>query len=177
MELGCNWRESSPCNLLTAQRLSVDYTLFSSSISEKRPSICDIRAVLLRCIVCSHVAAVLVPAERSAGLVFRQLRETVRARVAQGGAAIRARCAYLQWFDWAMNVHGCRSSGAALYCALIQQYCWHSRCNSLFLTRWSFANCVHESVQDEWQGETGSRVKPVWPVCSAVCTVLCNEAH
>src|SRR5208283_3537973 len=73
-----NWRESSPCNLLTAQRLSVDYTLFSSSISEKRPSICDIRAVLLRCIVCSHVRS---------GLVFRQLRETVRARVAQAGTS------------------------------------------------------------------------------------------
>src|SRR5208283_2507871 len=58
-----NWRELSPCNLLIVQRLSVDYTPFSSSISEKRPSICDNRAVLLRCIVCSHDGAVLVHPE------------------------------------------------------------------------------------------------------------------
>ena len=49
--------------MLIARRLSVDYTLLKSSISEKRPSSCDIRAPLLRCIVCSHDDAVLVHAE------------------------------------------------------------------------------------------------------------------
>src|ERR1035438_5620492 len=58
-----NWRESGPCNVLIARRLSVDYTQLRSSISEKRPSSCDIRAALLRCIVCSDDDAVLVHAE------------------------------------------------------------------------------------------------------------------
>ena len=59
MGLEWNWRESSPCNVLIARRLSVDYTLLRYSISEKRPSSCVIRAPLRRCIVCSHDDAVL----------------------------------------------------------------------------------------------------------------------
>ena len=46
--------------------------------------------------------------------VFRQLRETERARVAQTFEAIRVSCALQQSFGWAMNVPGYRSSGAAL---------------------------------------------------------------
>ena len=44
MGLEWNWREAPPCNLLISQWLSVDYTLLRSSISEKRPSSCDIGA-------------------------------------------------------------------------------------------------------------------------------------
>ena len=49
--------------MLIARRLSADYTLLKSSISEKRPSSCDIRAPLVRGIVCSHDDVVLVHAE------------------------------------------------------------------------------------------------------------------
>ena len=42
-----NWREWSPCNLLIVQRLSLDYILFRSSISGKRPRSYDTRAALL----------------------------------------------------------------------------------------------------------------------------------
>jgi hypothetical protein len=51
-------------------------------------------------------------------LVLRQLREIVRARVAQAGAATRAGCAHSSGAVWAMNVHGYRSSGAALCCVV-----------------------------------------------------------
>ena len=59
MGLEWNWRESGPCNLLIGRRLSADYTLLKSSISEKRPSSCDICAPVLGCIVCGHGHAVL----------------------------------------------------------------------------------------------------------------------
>ena len=82
---------------------------------------------LLRDIVCNHDDAVLVQPEllvpvRCCG----RWSETVRAQVAQAGAATRAGCAYRSGSVWAMNVHGCRSSGAALCCGLIhQQRCGH----------------------------------------------------
>ena len=63
MGLAWNWRESGPCNVLIARQLSADYTLFKSSISEKQPSSCDIRAPLVRGIVCSQDDAVLVHVE------------------------------------------------------------------------------------------------------------------
>ncbi len=73
---------------------------------------------LLRCIVCSHDDAVLVHAEllvpvRCSG----SCGETVRAQVAQAGPATRAGCAHSSGSVWAMNVHGYRSSRAALCCA------------------------------------------------------------
>jgi len=49
------------------------------------------------------------------------------ARVAQGGAAIRAGCAHCSWFGRAMNVPGYRSSGAVLCCAQIHQRWWAQR--------------------------------------------------
>lgn len=65
MELECNWRESSPRNLLIARRLSVDYTLLISSISEKRPRSYDTGVALLRYVVSSYGNAVLVSDVRS----------------------------------------------------------------------------------------------------------------
>jgi len=56
------------------------------------------------------------------GLVFRQLREIVRAQVERAGATIRAGCAHRSGSAWAMNVHGYRPSDAALCCGLIYQY-------------------------------------------------------
>jgi hypothetical protein len=61
--LACNGRESIPCSLLIAQRLSVDYTLLRSSIPEKRPLTWATRVAPLRCVVCSHGDAVRVPSE------------------------------------------------------------------------------------------------------------------
>jgi hypothetical protein len=49
---------------------------------------------LLRCIVCTMMTQFLLQLCAHFGSVFRQLREVVRARVAQGGAAIRADCAH-----------------------------------------------------------------------------------
>src|SRR5271157_4806867 len=86
-----NWRESSSCNLLIDKRLSVDYTLLRSSISKKRRSSCDIRAPLLRCIVCSHDDAVLVAVVCSSRIGVAAVVRNCRARVAQVGAAKRAR--------------------------------------------------------------------------------------
>jgi len=132
---------------------------------------------LLRCNVCSHDDAVLVHPEllvpvRCCGswakLCARKLRKLVRrhARV-----FVQQRC------GCAMNVHGCRSSGAALCCALIHQYCSHSRCHSLFLTRWLLPNRVHGMVQDEVQGVTRLRLTLRGEVCTAACKVLCKDAR
>ena len=91
------------------------------------------------------------------GLVFRQLREAVRAQVAQAGAATRAGCAHGSGPVWAMNVPGYRSSGVALCCAWIPQHRFAIRCQLLFVTCWSWPNRVHGLVQDEWKGATRLR--------------------
>ena len=77
MGLEWNWRESSPCNLLIAQRLSVDYTLLRSSISEKRPSSCDTRARYCDALCAAMVTQFLLQLCAHFGSVFRQLREIV----------------------------------------------------------------------------------------------------
>ena len=94
MGLEWNWRESSHCNLLTARRLSVDYTLLRSSISEKRPSSCATRARYCDALCEARVMQFLLQLCAHLGSVFRQLREIMHARVARGGAAIRAGCAH-----------------------------------------------------------------------------------
>ena len=116
---------ASPCNLLIAQRLSVDYTLLRSSISEKRRSSCDTRARYCDALCAADDDAVLVHAELLVfGSVLRQLRRNcARASCASWCAGTRGLCAQ-QWFGWAMNVHGYRSSGAALCCGLIHQHRW-----------------------------------------------------
>src|SRR5271157_1746129 len=122
-----NWRESSSCNLLIDKRLSVDYTLLRSSISKKRRSSCDIRAPLLRCIVCSHDDAVLVAVVCSSRIGVPAIaRNCARASCTRWCGDTRGLCAQ-QWFGWAMNVPGYRSSGAALCCARIHQRWWAQR--------------------------------------------------
>ena len=61
------------------------------------------------------------------GQVLRQLSETVRAPVAQAGAAIRADCAHSSGLVWAINAPGYRSSEAALCCARIPSIGVHIR--------------------------------------------------
>jgi len=126
VELGWNWRESSPCNLLLSQRLSLDYTLLRSSISKTRPSSCDIRCALLRCIVCSHDDAVLVQAEllvpakccgSCAKLRARELHNVVR-RYARA-----VRTAVVRLGDECVRLSFERR-GAVLCCALIHQHWW-----------------------------------------------------
>jgi hypothetical protein len=48
----------------------------------------------------------------------------VRARVAQANAAVCAGCAHRSGLVWTMNVHGYRSSGAAVCCALSYRHWW-----------------------------------------------------
>ena len=182
MGLEWNWRESSPCNLLIARRLSVDYTLLRSSISEKRPSSCDIRAALLRCIVCSHDDAVLVHAEllvpvRCCGswakLCARKLHKLVRrhARVVRT-AVVRLgdECARLSF-----------EAARRLLCTEPPASVWHIRCRLLLLTRWLLPNRVHGLVQDEWQGATRLRFKlrglsaPPCAQCCARTRVRCTR--
>ncbi len=122
-----NWRESSPCNVLIARRLSADYTLLKSSISEKRPSSCATRARHCDASRAARVMQFLLELCAHFGSVFRQLREIVRARVAQGSCGDTHGLCALQWFGWAMDVPGCRSSGAALCCARIHQRWWARR--------------------------------------------------
>jgi len=90
----------------------------------KRRSSCDIRARYCDGLCAVMVRQFLFQLCAGFGSVFRQLRETVRARVAQAGAATRAGCAHSSGSVWAMNVHGYRSSGAALCCGLIQRHRW-----------------------------------------------------
>src|SRR5271157_6207458 len=115
-----NWRESSSCNLLIDKRLSVDYTLLRSSISKKRRSSCDIRAPLLRCIVCSHDDAVLVAVVCSSRIGVAAVVRNCRARVAQVGAAKRAGCSRSSGSVGRCDIHGCRSNGAVLCTDLIE---------------------------------------------------------
>ena len=82
-----------------------------------------------------------------------------------------------QWFGWAMNMSGYRLSGSALCCSWIPQH-----------------RCAHPSpivvpcapVVAEPCGWVGARsvarcnsfeIQTAWPVCTAVRTVLCNDAH
>ena len=99
--------------------LASDYPIHQTVLLQKRRNSCDTRAHCLRCVVCCHGAAVLV---RSFRFGVPAIVEIVRARVAQAGAATRAGCAHSSGSVWAMNVHGYRSSGAALCCGLIHQH-------------------------------------------------------
>ena len=100
MGLGWNWREAIPCNLLTGQRLSVDYTQFSLSISEKRPSRCDTGGPCRN----ASCAAVLEPClclvRARFRSVFWQLHASVRAGYASSYAercelCVQQRCGWV----------------------------------------------------------------------------------
>jgi hypothetical protein len=110
------------------------------------------------------------------GLVFRQLPK-LYARELHKLVRRYARIVRTAVVRLAMNLPGCRSSGAALCCALSHQGWWPSRCQLLLLTRWSLANCVHGSVQCEWQGETRLRFQTAWSVRTSVCRVLCKDTR
>ena len=152
MGLEWDWRESSPCNLLIARRLSVDYTLSRSSITEKRRSGCDTRAPLLRFIVCSHDDAVLVHAERSFRFGVAAVgRNFARASCARWCRDMRELFVQ-QWCVWAMNVHGYRSSNAVQCCGLIHQHRWAQRLRAVVTNALVVAESWVWLVQDEWQG-------------------------
>ena len=105
--------------------MRLDYSPIHAGFAYKTTEQLRHSRVLLRGIVCSHDDAVLVHPEllvpvRCCGS-WAKLCATP---VAQAGAAIRADCVYRSGSVWAMNVHGYRSSGAALCCALSHQHCW-----------------------------------------------------
>src|SRR5271166_3767306 len=76
--LGWNWRESPPCNLLTAQRLSIDYILLKSPISEKRQSGCDTCACYCHRFCAAMATQYLFLLCTRSDHVFRQLRKLMR---------------------------------------------------------------------------------------------------
>jgi hypothetical protein len=172
-----NWREASPCNLLIARRLSVDYTVFKFSISEKRPRSCATRGALLRCDVCSHGDAVLFVLSCSYRLgvepVGRNCARASCARCCVGKHGLFVQ----QWCGWAMNVHGYRTSGAGLCCARIHQH-WFARPSPIVVT---YALAVAEP--GAWVGArrvarcNSFEIQTAWSVCIAVRTVLCKDAH
>ena len=129
--------------------------LFMQVLPTKRPNSCGIRARYCDALCAAMMTQFLSQLCAHFGSVFRQLHEVVPARVAQGGAAIRAGCGAQQWFGWAMNVPWYRSSGAALCCARIHQH-WFGRPSPMVVTyalvvaeprAWAGARRV-----DEWQG-------------------------
>ena len=103
--------------------------------------------------------------------------ETVRAQVAQAGAATRAGCAHSSGSVWAMNVPGYRSSGAALCCGLIHQHGWGHPLPIVV----TYALVVAEPCA--WAGArrvarcNSFEIQTAWSVCTAVRTVLCKDAH
>ena len=176
MGLEWNWRESSPCNLLIARRLSVDYTLLRFSISEKRPSSCATRARHCDASRAARVMQFLLELCAHFGSVFRQLREIVRARVPKGRAAIRTGCA-----------HCSGSVGQWMYPAVVraERHCvvrastsvgGHGDCQLPFLARWLLLNRVQRPVQDEWQGETRLRFK-LRGLCAPPCARCCARTR
>ena len=66
----------------------------------------------------------------------------------------------------------CATVAQAAVPARVAMLAVHRRCQLLFRTRWLLPNRAHGPVYDEWQGETGSRVKlcgqPA-PQCAECC--------
>jgi hypothetical protein len=111
------------------------------------------------------------------GSVFRQLREIVCARVAQGGAAIRAGCAHSsgsvgQWMDplslerrgavlWTDPPASVWTSAA--HCCYLRAGC----CRTVCMGWWKTSGKVHSSFE----------IHSEWSVCTGVRTVLRKDAH
>ena len=75
-------------------RCGLTTPLFMQVLPTKRPNSCGIRARYCDALCAAMMTQFLLQLCAHFGSVFRQLREIVRARVAQGGAAIRAGCAH-----------------------------------------------------------------------------------
>ena len=101
---------------------------------------------------------------------FRQLREAVRAQVAQADAATRLGCAHLSGSVWALTVYGYRSSGAAVCCGLIHQHrCGHPLpiavpCGLVVAEPCAWGGAIRLARCHSFESQTG------WSVCSAECT-------
>ena len=110
--------------------------------------------------------------------MLRQLGETVRAQVAQAGAATRAGCAYRGDAVGCRDLHGWHSSGAVL-CpdSPISECTAAAGCR----LSWLLLNRVQRPVQDAWQGETRLRFKlrglsaPPCAQCCARTRVRCTR--
>ena len=167
MGLGWNWRESIPCNLLIARRLSVDYTLLRSSISEKRPSSFDTGAPWWD----TSCAAVVEQCLCLVRVRFRSVSGSctrVCALVAQAGVPAAVSCAYSSGAVACWDMHGLSFKRRGVVHGFTDIGV-HSRFRLLL-------NRVQSPVLEEWQGETRLRAKLLWAVCNAVGTVLCKDA-
>lgn len=102
MGLGWNWRESIPCNLLIVRRLSVDYTMLRSSISEKRPSTCDTGVPCWDASCAAVVQRCLCPVRVRFRSALRQLHAGVRASYASWCAG-RCELCVQQWCGWVLG--------------------------------------------------------------------------
>ena len=111
-----------PCNLLTAQRLSIDYILLKSPISEKRQSGCDTCACYCHRLCAAMATQYLFLLCTRSDHVFRQLRETVRARVAQADALALTAIACGR-----RSVQRKRESNAPVLLRAVVVKCWHER--------------------------------------------------
>jgi hypothetical protein len=97
--LGWIWRESTACNLLIAQRLSVDYPLSRCSNSAKRPSTCDTGAPCWDASCAAVVEQSLCLVGVRVRSVFRQLHAGGRASYASSYAG-RCELCVQQWCGW-----------------------------------------------------------------------------
>src|SRR5271157_1069563 len=99
---------------------------FMQVLPIKRPNRCGIGARYCDALCAARMTQFLYILSCSCRLGVAAGGAKLCAQVAQAGAATRAGCAYRSGSVWAMNVHGCRSIGAALCCGLIHQHrCGH----------------------------------------------------
>ena len=97
---------------------------FMQVLPIKRRSSCDIRARYCDALCAAMMTQFLYRLSCSFRLGVAAVgRNCARASCTSWCGDTRGLCAQ-QWFGWAMNVHGYRSSGAALCCALIHQHRW-----------------------------------------------------
>lgn len=129
---------------------------FMQVLPIKRPNNCDIRARYCEALCAARMTQFLYLIDRSFRFGVPGIAGScARASYTSWCGDTRGLCAQ-QWFGWAMNVHGCRSSGAVVCCGLIHQHrCGHPLpiavpCALVVAEPWVWL------MQDERQGETRS---------------------
>jgi len=150
---------------------------FMQVLSTKRPNRCGIGARYCGPLCAARMTQFLLQLCAHFGSVFLHFDETVRAQVAQAGAATRAGCAHSSGSVWAMNVPGYGSSGAALCCARTHQHrCAHP--SPIVVT---YGLAVAQPCA--WAGArrvarcNSFEIQTAWSICTAVRTVLRKDAH
>ena len=110
--------------IIILNEMRLDYSPVHAGFAYKTTEQLWHSRALLRCIVCNYDDAVLVAVVCSFRIGVPAIaRNCARASCTRWCGDMRGLCAR-QWFGWAMNVPGYRSSGAALRCARIHQRWW-----------------------------------------------------